>query len=66
MCDFFGVMPLFQSDETTVSSVQFKVVSMRSEKPIIMRSTRPAELSFPNVAFEAVPMCHKRQLNGDK
>ena len=36
-------------------SVQFKMVSMRSEKPIIMRTT-PSLRSFPNVAFETVPM----------
>ena len=36
-------------------SVQFKMVSMRSEKPIIMRST-PSLGNVPNVAFETVPM----------
>ena len=36
------------------SSVQFKVVSRRSEKPIIMRSM-PSLRSFANVAFETVP-----------
>ena len=34
-------------------TVQFKMVSMRSEKPIIMRSTLSLR-SFPNVAFETV------------
>ena len=37
------------------SSVPFKMVSMRSGKPIIMRSTLSLR-SFPNVAFETVPM----------
>ena len=36
-------------------SVQFKMVYVRSEKPIIMRFT-PSLRSFPNVAFETVPM----------
>ena len=36
------------------SSVQLKMVSMRSEKAH-MRST-PSLRSFPNVAFETVPM----------
>ena len=34
-----------------LSSVQFKMISERSEKPIIMRST-PSLRSFPNVALE--------------
>ena len=37
------------------SSVQFKMISERSEKPIIMRST-PSLSSFPNVVFETVPV----------
>ena len=37
------------------SSVQFKIVSVHSEKLIIMRST-PSLRGFPNVAFETVPM----------
>ena len=37
------------------SSVQFKMVSMRSEKPIIMRSI-PTLRSFSNVVFETVPV----------
>ena len=41
--------------EVRTSSVQFKMVSMRSEEPIIMRST-PSLRSFPNVAFETVPV----------
>ena len=46
-----------QGDNQNVqlSSVQFKMVSMRSEKPIIKRST-PSLRSFPNVAFETVLM----------
>ena len=36
------------------SPVQFKMVSVRSEKPIIMRST-PSLRSFSNVAFETAP-----------
>ena len=36
-------------------SVQFNIVSMLSEKPIIMRSI-PSLRGFPSVAFETVPM----------
>ena len=41
------------SSSVQFSSVQFEVVSMRSEKAIIMRST-PSLRSFPNIAFETV------------
>ena len=37
-------------------SVQVKMVSMRSEKPIIMCSTPVSQTFFPNVSFETVPM----------
>ena len=46
---------LLKTDSTQFSSFQFKMVFMRSEKPIIMLSTRSLR-SFPNVAFETVPM----------
>ena len=36
-------------------TVQVKMISMCSVKPIIMRST-PSLRSFPNVAIETVPM----------
>ena len=39
--------------DLVLSSVQFKMVSMRSEKPICATSRLR---SFPNVAFEPVPM----------
>ena len=44
-------------DKNKDSSVQFKIIFMRSEKIIkkIMRSV-PSLRSFPNVAFETVPM----------
>ena len=38
-----------------ISSVQFKMVSMRSEKPITMHSTLSLR-SLSNVAFETVPV----------
>ena len=38
-----------------LSSVQFKALSMCSEKPIIMRFI-PSLRSFPNAAFETVPV----------
>ena len=37
------------------STVQFKIVSMSSEKPTSKRATPPLR-SFPNVAFETVPL----------
>ena len=39
----------------SVGSVQFRMVSTRSEKPIIMRSTLSVR-SFPNVASDTVAM----------
>ena len=48
MCSFMCLVNF------TISSCEFKMVSMRSKKPIIyiyMRST-PSLRSFPNVAFE--------------
>ena len=37
------------------SPVQFKMVSVRTAKPIIMRTTLPIR-SFPNVDFETIPV----------
>ena len=47
-------------------SVQFKMVPMRSEKPICV-SPGPSLRSFPNVAFETVPMFSQRlSLSGNR
>ena len=43
--------------ESVFSSVQFKRVYVRSEKPIVMHSTPSPGRRFPNATFETVPMC---------
>ena len=46
---------LLQSDVSQPGSVQFKMASMRSEKPH-MRSTRSLSDDFPALPFETVPI----------
>ena len=48
-----------------MNSVQFKMVSARSEKPTIKRSTSSL-ISFPNVVFETVPPQAGRQTQTSK
>ena len=53
-CEGICWVPGPSSRTHVFSSVQFKMVSIRSEKPI-MRSI-PSLRSFPNVAFETAPV----------
>ena len=54
---YYNVMYVACHQQMSVrfTSLHFKMVSMRSEKPILMCST-PSLRGFPNVAFETVPV----------